>query len=77
MKRYNSILFAYYSANIQQTYAEENCVRLLNPLSQDLSVLRQSLLFGGLESIARNSAHRMPDQRMFEFGNCYRFDILQ
>jgi phenylalanyl-tRNA synthetase beta chain len=65
---------AYYSANIQQTYAEENCVRLLNPLSQDLSVLRQSLLFGGLESIARNSAHRMPDQRMFEFGNCYRFD---
>jgi phenylalanyl-tRNA synthetase beta chain len=65
---------SYYTSGAQQTYKEENCVRLLNPLSQDLSVLRQSLLFGGLESIARNSAHRMPDQRMFEFGNCYRYD---
>ena len=65
---------SYYTSGAQQTYKEENCVRLLNPLSQDLSVLRQSLLFGGLESIARNTAHRMPDQRMFEFGNCYRFD---
>ena len=65
---------SYYAGGFQQTYKEENCVRLLNPLSQDLSVLRQSLLFGGLESIARNTAHRMPDQRMFEFGNCYHFD---
>lgn len=65
---------SYYAGGSQQTYKEENCVRLLNPLSQDLSVLRQSLLFGGLESIARNTAHRMPDQRMFEFGNCYHFD---
>ena len=65
---------SYYTSGAQQTYKEENCVRLLNPLSQDLSVLRQSLLFGGLESIARNSAHRMPDQRMFEFGNCYHYD---
>lgn len=65
---------SYYQSNIQQTYKDENCVRLLNPLSQDLSVLRQSLLFGGLESIARNTAYRMPDQLMFEFGNCYRFD---
>ena len=65
---------AYYTNGAQQTYKEENCVRLLNPLSQDLSVLRQSLLFGGLESIARNTAHRMPDQRMFEFGNCYHYD---
>jgi phenylalanyl-tRNA synthetase beta chain len=65
---------SYYTNGSQQTYKAENCVRLLNPLSQDLSVLRQSLLFGGLESIARNTAHRMPDQRMFEFGNCYHFD---
>lgn len=65
---------AYYAETLQQTYKAEHCVRLLNPLSQDLSVLRQSLLFGGLESISRNTAHRMPDQRMFEFGNCYHFD---
>ena len=65
---------SYYTNGAQQTYKEENCVRLLNPLSQDLSVLRQSLLFGGLESIARNTAHRMPDLRMFEFGNCYHYD---
>ena len=65
---------SYYTSGAQQTYKEENCVRLLNPLSQDLSVLRQSLLFGCLESIARNTAHRLPDQRMFEFVNCYRFD---
>ena len=55
------------------SYRSENAVRLLNPLSQDLNVLRQTLLFGGLESIARNIAHRMPDQKMFEVGNCYYF----
>ncbi len=65
---------AYYTNGTQNTYKAENCVRLLNPLSQDLSVLRQSILFGGLESIARNIAHRMPDLRLFEFGNCYHFD---
>lgn len=65
---------AYYTNCTQTAYKVENCVRLLNPLSQDLSVLRQSILFGGLESIARNTAHRMPDLRLFEFGNCYRFD---
>lgn len=65
---------AYYNGSCQQTYSAEHCVKLLNPLSQDLSVMRQSLLFGGLECIARNTAHRMPDQRMMEFGNCYHFD---
>lgn len=65
---------AYYAGTVQDTYKAGNCVRLLNPLSQDLSVLRQSILFGGLESIARNTAHRMPDLRLFEFGNCYHFD---
>ena len=51
----------------------ENCVRLLNPLSQDLNVLRQTLLFGGLESIARNISHRSADLSFFEYGNCYYF----
>ena len=51
----------------------EQCVRLLNPLSQELNVLRQTLLFGGLDSISRNISHRMPNQLMFEFGNTYHF----
>ncbi len=56
------------------SYPREHCVSLLNPLSQDLNVMRQTLLFGGMESIARNISHRMPNLRFFEFGNCYRFD---
>lgn len=59
--------------NDLESYKPENSVRLLNPLSQDLNVLRQTLLFGGLESIALNTAHRTPDLKMFEFGNCYYF----
>ncbi|MCF0198473.1 MAG: phenylalanine--tRNA ligase subunit beta [Bacteroidaceae bacterium] len=62
---------AYYE--ITEAYKADNCVRLLNPLSQDLNVLRQTLLFGGLESIARNAAYRRPSQHFFEFGNCYYF----
>ncbi len=57
-----------------ESYKPENSVKLLNPLSQDLNALRQTLLFGGLESIARNANYRMPDQRFFEFGNCYYFN---
>lgn len=51
-----------------------NCVSLMNPLSQDLGVLRQTLLFGGLECISHNSNRKMSDLRFFEFGNCYYFD---
>ena len=56
-----------------QNYPAANCVRLLNPLSQDLAVLRQTLLFGGLESISRNVNRRRGDVQFFEFGNCYYF----
>ncbi|MCQ2196839.1 MAG: phenylalanine--tRNA ligase subunit beta [Bacteroidaceae bacterium] len=69
----NSLTKASYY-EMQETCKAENCVRLLNPLSNDLSVLRQTLLFGGLESIARNANYRMPNQRFFEFGNCYYFN---
>lgn len=47
------------------------CVRLLNPLSGDLSVMRQSLLFGGLESLAHNINRRASDLCFYEFGNVY------
>lgn len=51
----------------------EHNVKMLNPLSQDLGVLRQSLLYGGLESISRNVNRKNADLRFYEFGNCYHF----
>jgi phenylalanyl-tRNA synthetase beta chain len=68
----NSLTKSSYYDDIQN-YKAENCVRLLNPLSQDLAVLRQTLLFGGLESISRNVNRRRADLQLFEFGNCYYF----
>lgn len=55
-------------------HAKENLVRLMNPLSSDLNVMRQTLLFGGLETIAHNANRKNANLRLFEFGNCYRFD---
>ncbi|MBQ0048277.1 MAG: phenylalanine--tRNA ligase subunit beta [Prevotellaceae bacterium] len=63
---------AYYEGG--ETFKLDNCVKLMNPLSQDLGVLRQTLLFGGLECIAHNVNRRMPDLKFFEYGNCYCFD---
>ena len=63
---------AYY--NECKTCAPEHLVRLMNPLSTDLNVMRQTLLFGGLESIAHNVNRKAPNLRFFEFGNVYRFD---
>ena len=51
-----------------------NCVKIMNPLSSDLGVLRQTLLFGGLESIARNANRKNSDLKFYEFGNCYHFN---
>lgn len=44
---------------------------MLNPLSADLSAMRQSMLFSGLEAIAYNSNRRRPDLKLFEFGKTY------
>lgn len=60
---------AYYSD--LKTYPADHCVHLLNPLSNDLNVMRQTLIFGGLESIAHNINRRLPDLLMYEFGNVY------
>ena len=54
----------------------DSCVKILNPLSQDLGVLRQSLLFGGLESIQRNANRKNADLKFYEFGNCYHFHAV-
>lgn len=53
------------------TYPADHCVKLLNPLSNDLNVMRQTLLFGGLESLAHNINRRADDLLMYEFGNVY------
>ncbi len=54
-----------------ESYKSENLVMMLNPLSQDLNCMRQSLLFGGLEAVLRNTNRRNPDLKLYEFGNCY------
>ena len=51
------------------------CIR--DRLSSDLGVMRQTLLFGGLESIARNVNRKNANLRLFEFGNCYHFDAAR
>ena len=58
---------AYYGEN-------DTLVRIMNPLSTDLNVMRQTLLFGGLESIQHNVNRKRQNLRFFEFGNVYTFD---
>ena len=62
---------AYYEA--LESFPVKNSVMLLNPLSADLNCMRQTLLFGGLESIAHNANRKNADLKFFEFGNCYYF----
>lgn len=69
----NSLTASSYYASLTSV-PESNCVRLLNPLSNDLNVMRQTVLFGGLESIAHNRNRRKTDLRLYEFGNCYHYD---
>ncbi|MBR1631892.1 MAG: phenylalanine--tRNA ligase subunit beta, partial [Paludibacteraceae bacterium] len=63
---------SYYENN--EAYPLSRCVSVMNPLSQDLGVMRQSLLYGGLESIARNVNRKHADLKLYEFGNCYHYD---
>ena len=69
----NSLTKAAYYDDLA-SYPSSNLVRLMNPLSTDLNVLRQTLLFGGLESISHNSNRKNADVRFFEYGNCYHYD---
>ena len=60
---------AYYAES--EKYPLQSCVTLMNPLSGDLSVMRQTLLYGGLETISHNVNRRSADLRLYEFGNIY------
>ena len=66
---------AYYTG--LNAYTEDSTVKVLNPLSADLGVMRQTLLFGGLESIVRNANRKNPNLKFSEFGNCYHFDAAK
>ena len=66
----NSLTTAKY-AELSNQLKEEHNVLMLNPLSQDLGVMRQSLLFSGLEAIAFNINRKRSDLKLFEFGKTY------
>lgn len=66
----NSLTKAAYHDGIKH-FPGESTVMIANPLSTDLNGLRQTLLFGGLETIRHNRNRQNPDLMLFEFGNCY------
>ena len=68
----NSLTRAGYYDGLE-SYPSKNLVMLMNPLSTDLNVMRQTLLFGGLESIAHNANRKNADLKFFEYGNCYYY----
>ena len=57
-----------------KTYPEEKCVRIMNPLSSDLNVMRQTLLLNGLEVIAYNINRQVTNIKTFEYGSVYSFN---
>ncbi len=58
-------------AKLTDTFDEQQHVTILNPLSETLDVLRQTLLFSGLEVVAHNINRKQPDLKLFEFGKIY------
>ncbi len=69
----NSLTKAAYYEELE-SFPAKNLVMLMNPLSNDLNCMRQTLLFGGLESITHNANRKIADLKFFEFGNCYYFN---
>lgn len=63
---------AYYEKS--EVFRADRCVKIINPLSRELEVMRQTLLFGGLESVAYNLNRRQTDLKFYEFGNVYYSD---
>ncbi|MBE6211206.1 MAG: phenylalanine--tRNA ligase subunit beta [Rikenellaceae bacterium] len=57
-----------------ESYKAENCVKILNPLSADLNVMRQTLLFNAMEAVQLNVNHRNGNLKLYEFGNCYFYN---
>ena len=68
----NSLTKSEYYAKLK-TFPEEKCVRIMNPLSSDLNVMRQTLILNGLEVIAYNINRQITNIRTFEYGSVYSF----
>lgn len=66
----NSLTKSNYYEGLENILPEQN-IELLNPLSQDLNILRRSLIFGGLECISKNQNMKNTDLKFFEFGKTY------
>lgn len=62
---------SYYEGSAE--FPEEKCVRILNPLSNDLNVMRQTLLFNMLEAIVLNANRKNGNLKFYEYGNVYTF----
>ena len=60
----------YYDDN--PDFPADRCIPIINPLSKELNVMRQTLLYSGLECIARNINFRILDQKLYEFGRGYQ-----
>jgi len=71
---FNEILNNSLSKSSYYGDTQDTLVRIMNPLSSDLNVMRQTLLYGGLESIQHNVNRKRQNLRFFEFGNVYTFD---
>ena len=69
----NSLTKSDYYSKLK-TFPEDKCVRILNPLSSDLNVMRQTLLLNGLEVIAYNINRQVTNIKTFEYGSVYSFD---
>jgi phenylalanyl-tRNA synthetase beta chain len=59
----------YYEEN--PDFPADRCIPIINPLSKELNVMRQTLLYSGLECIARNINYKIHDQKLYEFGRSY------
>lgn len=55
-------------------YPEDKCVKIVNPLSCDLNVMRQTLFFNAMEAVELNCNRKNSDLMLYEFGNCYFFN---
>ncbi|MDR2085096.1 MAG: phenylalanine--tRNA ligase subunit beta [Bacteroidales bacterium] len=70
----NNSLTADVYTELSDKLSSENNVKILNPLSKELNVMRRDLLFGGLETIAYNINRKVKDLKLFEFGNIYSYN---
>jgi len=66
----NSLTSPKYTTLLEEL-KEDYDVKMLNPLSQELSVMRQSMLFGALEALSYNNNRRIQNVKLFEFGKTY------